>query len=90
MKYLSKTNEDENGHFNKINNFEEIKNNLEEIISEEKSLNNYIYIPSFSIEQKYEQNNVENPNEEVKNVINSINEEYKVEFLTEEIKKIKK
>ena len=85
MKYLSKTNEDENGHFNNINNFEEIYSNLEEIISEEKSINNYIYIPSFSIEQKYEQNNVENPGEEVKNVINSFNEEYKVEFLTEEL-----
>ena len=85
MKYLPKTNEDENGHFNNINNFEEIYSNLEEIISEEKSINNYIYIPSFSIEQKYEQNNVENPGEEVKNVIKSFNEEYKVEFLTEEL-----
>ena len=90
MKYLSNSNEDTNEHFNNIKNFEEIYNNLEEFISEKKSINNYIYIPSFSIEQKYEQSNVENSNEEVKNVINSFNEEYKVEFLTEELIKKKK
>ena len=85
MKYLSNSNEDTNEHFNNIKNFEEIYNNLEEFAPDEKSINNYIYIPSFSIEQKYEQSNVENSNEEVKNVINSFNEEYKVEFLTEEL-----
>ena len=86
-KYLSSGNKssENNEHFNNINNFEELYNNLEESNSDKKNINKFIYIPAFSIEQKYEQKNVENSNENEKNVINSFNEECKIEFLTEEI-----
>ena len=86
-KYLPNSSEDEenNKQFKGIKNFEEIYNNLEELNSDEKSNNKYIYIPAFSIDQKYEKSNVENPDEYAKNVINSFNEEYKIEFLTEEL-----
>ena len=76
-KYLSHNNEE---YLNISINFKEIYNNLEEFKSD---VNKYIYIPAFSIEQKYEQNNIDNEN--IKNVINSFNEEYKIEFLTEEL-----
>ena len=80
----NKSNEN-NEYFNNINNFEELYNNLEESNLDGKSINKYIYIPAFSIEQKYEQKNVENSDEDDKNVINSFNEDCKIEFLTEEI-----
>ena len=84
-KYLLKSNKNKEEHFNIKLNFEDIYNNLEEIKSDGKSDNKYIYIPAFSLEQKYEQKNVENSNEDMKNVINSFNEECKIEFLTEEL-----
>ena len=86
-KYLSNINKskEDNDHFNISIKFEEIFNNLEELESDEQSNSNHIYIPAFSIEKKCEQKNVENANEEAKNVINSFNEEYKIEFLTEEL-----
>ena len=92
-KYLSFSNgEEKNNHFNGVKNFEEMFNSLEELNSDGKEISKYIYIPAFSIEQKYEQSNIENYDEYVKNVINRFNEEYKIEFLTEEliIKKSKK
>ena len=92
-KYLSFSNgEEKNNHFNGVKNFEEMFNSLEELNSDGKEISKYIYIPAFSIEQKYEQSNIENYDEYVKNVINRFNEEYKIEFLTEEliIKKNKK
>ena len=42
-------------------------------------------MPAFSIEQKYEQKNVENPQMHETNVINSFNGNYKIDFLTEEL-----
>ena len=57
-------------------NFQEIYNNLIENEIEEKNLkNNYIYIPTFSLEQKLE----------IKNENKNINEEYKIEFLSENL-----
>ena len=84
-KYLLKSDKNKEEHFNIKLNFEDIYHNLEEIKSDGKSDNKYIYIPAFSLEQKYEQKNVENSNEDMKNVINSFNEECKIEFLTEEL-----
>ena len=48
-------------------------------------MNNYLYIPAFSIEQKYKlkNNNIENTEEE--NVIDDLCEDYKIEFLPEEL-----
>ena len=82
-KYLSNINNNEC--FNIIDNFEEISKHLKKFNSEEKNNNNYIYIPAFSIEQKYEQKNVENSKGDEINVINSFNGDYKMEFLTEEL-----
>ena len=83
INYLSNIRQNES--FNIIDNFEEIFKNLKEFNPDEKGNNNYIYIPAFSIKQKYEQKNVENPQGLEKNVINSFNGDYKIEFLTEEL-----
>ena len=57
-------------------NFQEIYNNLTENETDEKNLkNNYIYIPAFTLEQKIE----------MKNGDKTINEEYKIEFLSENL-----
>ena len=63
-------------------NFKNIYTNLIECEYDEKRINKYLYIPAFSIEQKYEIKN-ENNNEE--NILKDLNEEYKIEFLSEEI-----
>ena len=85
-KYLPNINKNKEGQFNIILNFEDIYSNLEEFKSDGKKEDKYIYIPAFSLEQRYEQKNVENSNnEDAKNVINSFNEECKIEFLTEEL-----
>lgn len=79
-KYLSGTNEN-NPNMNISLNFKDIYSNLTESQSDEK--NKYIYVPAFSIEQKYTQKNNINPDEE--NVLKDFNEEYKIEFLAEEL-----
>jgi hypothetical protein len=57
-------------------NFQEIYKNLTENETDEKNLkNNYIYIPAFTLEQKLE----------MKNGDKNINEEYKIEFLSENL-----
>ena len=74
-KYLSNNNEN-NQNINISLNFQEIYNNLTENETDEKDLKNkYIYIPAFTIEQKLE----------VKNNDKNINEEYKIEFLSENL-----
>ena len=84
-KYLK--DKDENNSNNNISlSFKDIYNNLIECQSEEEqNKNNYLFIPAFSLEQKYElkNNNIENQKEE--NVINNINEDYKIEFLPEDL-----
>ena len=74
-KYLLRNNENE-ANINISLNFQEIYNNSTEDEADENSLkNNYIYIPAFSLEQKLE----------VKNNDKNINEEYKIEFLSENL-----
>ena len=84
-KYLK--DKDENNSNNNISlSFKEIYNNLIECQSEEEqNKNNYLFIPAFSLEQKYElkNNNIENQKEE--NVIRDINEECKIEFIPEDL-----
>ena len=84
-KYLK--DKDENNSNNNISlSFKEIYNNLIECQSEEEQKkNNYLFIPAFSLEQKYElkNNNIENQKEE--NVISDINEECKIEFIPEDL-----
>ena len=76
-KYLSRNNVTDMN-INISLNFQEIYNNLKENEIDEKNMkNNYIYIPTFSLEQKLEiKNNDKNIN---------INEEYKIEFLSENL-----
>ena len=84
-KYLNNKDEN-NSNINISLSFKEIYNNLIECQSEEEqNKNNYLFIPAFSLEQKYElkNNNIENQKEE--NVINNINEDYKIEFLPEDL-----
>ena len=84
-KYLK--DKDENNSNNNISlSFKDIYNNLIECQSdEEQNKNNYLFIPAFSLEQKYElkNNNIENQKEE--NVIRDINEECKIEFIPEDL-----
>ena len=84
-KYLK--DKDENNSNNNISlSFKDIYNNLIECQSEEEqNKNNYLFIPAFSLEQKYElkNNNIENQKEE--NVIRDINEECKIEFIPEDL-----
>ena len=84
-KYLK--DKDENNSNNNISlSFKDIYNNLIECQSkEEQNKNNYLFIPAFSLEQKYElkNNNIENQKEE--NVISDINEECKIEFIPEDL-----
>ena len=84
-KYLK--DKDENNSNNNISlSFKDIYNNLIECQSEEEqNKNNYLFIPAFSLEQKYElkNNNIENQKEE--NVISDINEECKIEFIPEDL-----
>ena len=56
-KYLLKSDKNKEEHFNTKLNFEDIYHNLEEIKSDGKSDNKYIYIPAFSLEQKYDLKN---------------------------------
>jgi hypothetical protein len=83
-KYLNNVNEN-NRNINISLNFKDIYNNLIENQAEEENMNNYLYIPAFSIEQKYKlkNNNIENTEEE--NVIDDLSEDYKIEFLPEEL-----
>jgi hypothetical protein len=84
-KYLNNKDEN-NSNINISLSFKEIYNNLTECQSEEEqNKNNYLFIPAFSLEQKFElkNNNIENQKEE--NVINNINEDYKIEFLPEDL-----
>ena len=84
-KYLK--DKDENNSNNNISlSFKDIYSNLIECQSEEEqNKNNYLFIPAFSLEQKYElkNNNIENQKEE--NVISDINEECKIEFIPEDL-----
>ena len=84
-KYLK--DKDENNSNNNISlSFKDIYNNLIECQSEEEqNKNNYLFIPAFSLEQKYglKNNNIENQKEE--NVISDINEECKIEFIPEDL-----
>ena len=84
-KYLK--DKDENNSNNNISlSFKDIYNNLIECQSEEEqNKNNYLFIPAFSLEQKYElkNNNIENQKEE--NVLRDINEECKIEFIPEDL-----
>ena len=83
-KYLNNTGEN-NSNLNISLNFKEIYNNLTESKIDEQNMNNYLYIPTFSIEQKYEIKNNNNENTEEENAINGFSEVCKVEFLPEEI-----
>ena len=83
-KYL--TNINENSSNNNISlSFKEIYNNLIESEAEERDVNKYIYIPAFSIEQKYELVNINSIEPKEENILKDLNEEYKIEFLSEEL-----
>ena len=83
-KYLN-DNDENNPNINISLNFEKIYNNLIENQAEEENMNNYLYIPAFSIEQKYKLKNNRNENPGEENVIDDLCEEYKIEFLPEEL-----
>ena len=84
-KYISDNTNENNPNINISLNFKEIYSNLAESeIDEQNMKNNYIYIPAFSMEQKCDlNNNNEIINEE--NVLKNYDEEYKIEFLSEEL-----
>ena len=83
-RYLNDIDEN-NPNINISLNFEKIYNNLIENQPEEESMNNYLYIPAFSIEQKYKLKNNRNENHGDENVIDDLCEDYKIEFLPEEL-----
>ena len=85
-KYLSENTDENNSNINISLNFQEIYSNLSESEIDEQNLkNNYIYIPAFSLEQKCNLNNNSNKNINEENVLKNYNEEYKIEFLSEEL-----